>query len=175
MIITCATGIIVLIILFGYSFMGNRLVNLKKSADITMKDLNNQLKQRHERFNALIDTVKDSINDHQDLLDIISICQTKIASAQNLLQISQAESQLNEILNRLYPLLENIPELQENNHVQQLQQSLIAISSRIMIACRRYNDIVRDLNSKLDTPPYSTIAKTRRYTKMALLDLTSHE
>ena len=130
--------IVLLILVVGFVFYAisayNRLVSLKNQVANAWKQIDVQLKRRHDLIPNLIETVKGAMNFERETLEaVVAARNTAIAAASsgNVAATAQAETQLTGALSRLLAVVEAYPDLKATGNVAQLQEELTATENKI--------------------------------------------
>jgi len=164
-------GIVVLIVVWavgGY----NRLVGLKNQTLNGWKQIDVQLKRRHDLIPNLVNTVKGSMEFERDTLTAVMDARAKAMAAAGPADASQKEGQLTQALGRLFAVAENYPQLKSNENVKMLQEELASTENKIGFARQFYNDIATKYNISRETFPSNFIASTFNFTQAELFQIT---
>src|SRR5262249_29981070 len=81
-----------------------------------------------------------------------------------------AQGQLTGALSRLMVVVERYPELKSNQNFLQLQSQLEGTENRIAVERRRFNEAVRDYNTRLQLAPGSIVARLLGFTPKAFFE-----
>ena len=125
----------------------NRLVALKNQVVNGWKQIDVQLKRRHDLIPNLVNTVKGSMNFEKETLEAVISARNKAVSASGVKETAAAEGQLTQALGRFFALSEAYPELKSNQNVAQLQEELTGTENKIGFARQAYNDIATQYNT----------------------------
>src|ERR671929_1188766 len=102
----------------------NRLVALKNRVLNAWKQIDVQLKRRHDLIPNLVNTVKGAMDFERSTLEAVISARNKAVTATGVKQTAQAEGELTQALGRLFALTEAYPELKATGNVAQLQEEL---------------------------------------------------
>src|SRR3990170_1358773 len=102
----------------------NRLVSLRNDVQGSWKQIDVQLKRRHDLIQNLVTTVKGAMEFEQDTLEKVISARAKAVSAGTPQTKAAAENMLTEALGKLFAVMENYPALKSNQNVMQLQEEL---------------------------------------------------
>lgn len=149
-------AVIVLWIIIIY----NGLVSLRNQAQNAWKQIDVQLKRRHDLIPNLVNTVKGAMEFEKETLEKVIQARSKAVSATGVAEKGMAENMLTEALGRLFALVENYPNLKSNQNILQLQEELTSTENRIGFARQFYNDIVMQFNTKQELFPSNIIASS---------------
>ena len=125
----------------------NRLIALKNQVVNGWKQIDVQLKRRHDLIPNLVNTVKGSMNFEKETLEAVISARNKAVSASGVKETAAAEGQLTQALGRFFALSEAYPELKSNQNVLQLQEELTSTENKIGFARQAYNDIATTYNT----------------------------
>jgi LemA protein len=153
-IIILVVLVIIAVVLIG---MYNGLVQLRVRADSAWSDIDVQLKRRHDLIPNLVETVKGYATHEKGTFENIAKFRSQAMQATTPEGVAAAENQLTGALKSLFAVAENYPELKASEEFTQLQSSLSQTEDSIQNA-RRYNAVVRDFNTKLQSFPTNIIA-----------------
>jgi LemA protein len=102
----------------------NRLIALKNQVANGWKQIDVQLKRRHDLIPNLISAVKGAMDFEKNTLEAVISARNKAVSATGggVAQVARAEGELTQALGRLFALSENYPQLKATANIQQLQE-----------------------------------------------------
>jgi LemA protein len=150
-------GIIVLAALY-LTFAYNSLVRMRNSVENAWRQIDVQLKRRHDLIPNLVEAVKGYMQFERDTLTQVIEARNRAVGASSQEARLQAENQLSAGLGRLFALMENYPQLKSDENVLQLQEQLTTTENQIAFARQAYNDAVMELNNRIETFPTNIIA-----------------
>lgn len=136
----------------------NGLVSLKNQALNGWKQIDVQLKRRHDLIPNLVETVRGVMKFEQTTLTQVIEARNKAISAQGIAEKAAQENVLTGALRQLFALVENYPNLKSNENVSKLQEELVSTENRIGFARQFYNDIATKFNIAQQVFPTNTIA-----------------
>jgi LemA protein len=136
----------------------NSLVRLKNEVDGSWRQIDVQLKRRHDLIPNLIEAVKGYMQYERDTLTQVVEARAKAVSAPDQGARIAAENQLTAGLGKLLAVMENYPQLKADQNVLQLQEQLTTTENQIAFARQAYNDVVLSLNTRIQTFPSNMIA-----------------
>jgi LemA protein len=165
-------GIIFLVVIAAavFWFVGayNSLISLKNQVFNAWKQIDVQLKRRHDLIPNLVETVKGAMSFEQETLAQViaarnqAIATTRPAaelpSAEQVQATAAAEGQLTSSLSRLFAVVEAYPELKSAGNVQLLQAEIARIEDVIGDRRELYNDQVFRLNTRIAQLPANLFA-----------------
>ena len=138
----------------------NSLIALKNQVVNAWKQIDVQLKRRHDLIPNLVNTVKGAMNFERSTLEAVISARNKAisASSQGVAATAKAEGELSQALGRLFALSENYPELKSSQNVLQLQEELTSTENKIGFSRQLYNDVATQYNTKQMQVPTSLVA-----------------
>lgn len=157
-------GVIVFFVLWMI-FIYNRLISLKNEVQNAWKQIDVQLKRRHDLIPNLVVVVKGYMEFERDTLERVILARAKAVSATGLHEKAVAENMLTQTLGRLFAVMENYPDLKSNENVMHLQEELTSTEDRISFSRQLYNDLVANYRTKLEVFPDNIIASLFRFEK----------
>ena len=136
----------------------NRLIALKNHVVNGWKQIDVQLKRRHDLIPNLVNTVKGAMNFERETLEAVISARNKAVSASGVKETAVAEGQLSQALGRFFALSEAYPELKSNQNVMQLQEELTSTENKIGFARQAYNDVSTQYNTAQMQFPTNLVA-----------------
>jgi LemA protein len=91
-----------------------------------------------------------------------------------LKRFQEAQQQLTGALSRLLVTVERYPELRSSENFLALQTQLEGTENRIAVERRRFNEAVRDYNTRLRLFPASLVARVAGFQPKAFFEATPH-
>ena len=126
----------------------NTLIGLKNQVANAWKQIDVQLKRRHDLIPNLVGTVKGAMEFERSTLEAVISARNKAVSATGVRATAQAEGELSQALGRFFAVAEAYPELKSNQNVLQLQEELTSTENKIGFARQLYNDVATQYNIK---------------------------
>jgi LemA protein len=136
----------------------NGLVTIRNDVQSSWKQIDVQLKRRHDLIPNLVSTVKGAMEFEQDTLEKVISARAKAVSAGTPASKADAENVLTQALGKLFAVMENYPALKSNQNVMQLQEELTSTENRIAFARQLYNDLVANYRTKLQVFPNNLVS-----------------
>jgi len=155
-------GVIVFFLLWMV-FIYNRLISLRNEVQNAWKQIDVQLKRRHDLIPNLVTVVKGYMEFERDTLERVVSARAKAVSATGPHEKAIAENMLTQAIGRLFAVMENYPNLKSNENVMYLQEELTTTEDRISFARQLYNDLVANYRTKLEVFPDNIIASIFRF------------
>src|SRR5271169_1255269 len=153
------TGLIVFAAIVGYLIMAyNSLVSLRNQVDNAWRQIDVQLKRRHDLIPNLVEAVKGYMQFERDTLTQVVEARSKAVSAPDQASRMAAENQITAGMGRLLAVMENYPQLKADENVLKLQEELTTTENQISFARQAYNDVVLELNTRVQSFPSNLIA-----------------
>ncbi len=149
----------------------NNLVSLKNQVANAWKQIDVQLKRRHDLIPNLIASVKGEMQFEQDTLEKVIAARNAAAGARGVADTAEKEGQLTQTLSRLFALAENYPNLKSNESVRALMEELTSTENKIGFARQFYNDLATRFNTAQQIFPDSFIAQTFRFQPVELYEI----
>ena len=150
----------------------NGLIVLKNQALNGWKQIDVQLKRRHDLIPNLVETVKGAMNFEQKTLTMVIEARNKAIAAPGIAEKAQAENVLTGALRQLFALVENYPNLKSNDNVAKLQEELVSTENKISFARQFYNDIATRFNIAQQSFPANMVAGMLGFTPSELFEIT---
>ncbi len=150
--------IILVAIVAWVVFAYNRLVSLRNQVDNAWRQIDVQLKRRHDLIPNLVEAVKGYMQFERDTLTQVVEARAKAVSAPDQTSRMAAENQITAGLGKLLAVMENYPQLKADENVLKLQEELTTTENQLAFARQAYNDVVLELNTRIQTFPSNVIA-----------------
>jgi LemA protein len=166
--------LLVLVVIVAFWAIGsyNRLVGLRNQKDNGWKQIDVQLKRRHDLIPNLVNTVKGQMEFERDTLTGVMEARSKAMAATSPADAGQKEGQLTQAIGRLFAVAENYPQLRSNENVKMLQEELSATENKIGFARQFYNDIATKYNTAREVFPTNVIANSFNFGAAELFGIT---
>jgi LemA protein len=164
-------GIAVVLALWAV-FRYNNLVSLKNQVANAWKQIDVQLKRRHDLIPNLIASVKGEMQFEQDTLEKVIQARNSAVAARGVADSAEKENQLTQTLSRLFALAENYPNLKANENVKTLMEELTSTENKIGFARQFYNDLATRFNTAQQIFPDNLIAQAFKFQTVELFEIT---
>jgi LemA protein len=166
-------AIVVLVVLGGLIAwavsVNNQLVVLEQNVIAAWAQVQNQYQRRADLIPNLVETVKGFAAQERGVLEAVTQARARASGVQltpealndpkAMERFQQAQQQLSGALSRLLVTVERYPELKSNQNFLALQSQLEGTENRIAVERKRFNDAVREYNTRLRLFPGSIIAR----------------
>jgi LemA protein len=163
--------VVVVVIALWVIGMYNRLIGLKNQKDNGWKQIDVQLKRRHDLIPNLVNTVRGVMEFERDTLTAVMEARNKAMTATGPVDASAKEGVLTQAIGRLFAVAENYPQLKSNENVKMLQEELSGTENKIGFARQFYNDIATKYNIARETFPSNLIAGSFGFTPAELFEI----
>ena len=154
--------IVVLLVLIDVYFY-NGLVRLRNKVEAAWAQIDVQLTRRAELIPNLVETVKGYAAHEKSTLDAVVTARNQAMAATGPKEKAEADNVLTGALKSVFALSEAYPDLKANQNFLNLQETLTATEDKVAYARQFYNDTVRSYNTKIETVPWSAIAKRFKF------------
>ena len=154
-----------ILLLFWMIFIYNQLVALRNEVKNAWKQIDVQLKRRHDLIPNLVSVVKGYMEFERETLEKVTAARSRAISAAGIHEKAVAENLLTQALSRLFAVIENYPVLKSNENVLQLQEELTSTENRIAFSRQLYNDLAANLATKIEVFPNNIIASLFTFQK----------
>jgi len=152
--------LILAVVLVAWAIMKyNGLVTLRNQVTNGWKQIDVQLKRRHDLIPNLVNTIKGAMEFEQETLQKVIAARGAAVSATGVADAAAKEGALSGALGKLFALAESYPTLKSNENVKQLQEELASTENKIGFARQFYNDITTKFNIAQQVFPGSIIAR----------------
>src|SRR5712675_2171960 len=168
-IVLVVIGFLVLWLIASY----NRLVGLRNQVLNGWRQIDVQLKRRHDLIPNLVNAVRGSMDFERDTLTAVMEARAKALTATGPADAAQKEGQLTQALTRLLAVAENYPTLKANDTVKMLRKDLSGTENKVGSARQFYNDIATNYNTAQQVFPANLFAASFGFTSAELFEITT--
>lgn len=168
-VLLVVVALVVVWIVAGY----NRLVRLRNQVLNGWRQIDVQLKRRHDLIPNLVNAVRGAMDFERDTLTAVMEARAKALTATGPADAAQKEGQLSQALGRLIAVAESYPSLKANENVRMLQEELSATENKVGFARQFYNDIATRFNTAQQVFPASLLAGRLGFRPAELFEITS--
>jgi LemA protein len=155
--------VLVAVIVWGIGAY-NKLIALKGQTLNAWKQIDVQLKRRHDLIPNLVNAVKGAMDFEKETLEAVIQARNTAFKAQQqatptggVQVLAQAEAQLGAALSRLNVVVEQYPQLKATANIGQLQEELTSTENKVAFARQLYNDTATEYNVKQQQFPWSLV------------------
>ena len=152
----------------------NRLIGLRNQTENGWRQIDVQLKRRHDLIPNLVESVKGEMKFEKETLErVIQARAAAVSAGQggNTGDILAKEGMLTQALGRLIAISENYPNLKANESVKKLMEELTHTENQISFARQFYNDVVTKFNTDQQVFPTNMFAAMLGFAPAALWEL----
>jgi len=163
---------VVLVIVLWTILTYNRLISLKNQTLNGWKQIDVQLKRRHDLIPNLVNAVKGAMEFERGTLAQVLEARAKAQAATTPADSARKEGELTQALGRLFALAENYPALKANENVKMLQEELASTENKIGFARQFYNDVATTFNISQQKFPANLVAGPLGFKTAELFEVT---
>jgi LemA protein len=156
----------------------NTLINLKGQTLNAWKQIDVQLKRRHDLIPNLVEAVRGAMQFERDTLEAVIQARNQAVKIQaeagptsGVQKLAAAEAALTSALGRLNVVVERYPELRATSNVSQLQEELTSTENRVAFSRQLYNDTATTYNVKQLQIPWNLVAGFARAEPVELWEI----
>jgi len=150
----------------------NRLVSLRNQVANGWRQIDVQLKRRHDLIPNLVNAVRGAMDFERDTLTAVMEARAKALTATGPADAAQKEGQLSQALGRLIAVAENYPTLKSNENVKMLMEELSATENKVGFSRQFYNDIATNFNTAQQVFPTNILAGNFGFKPAELFEIT---
>lgn len=143
----------------------NRLIALKGQTLNAWKQIDVQLKRRHDLIPNLVNAVKGAMDFERETLEAVIQARNQAVKIQadasptgGVQALAGAEAALGAALSRLNVVVERYPDLKATGNIGQLQEELTSTENRVAFSRQLYNDTATEYNVKQQQFPWNLVA-----------------
>ena len=160
-------GLLVALVVIAVALLGvggclvgnyNRLVTTKEAVDQRWAQVDNQLQRRNDLIGSLVEAVKGTAIQEQEVFGRIADARARLAGAGTPAQRIEAGREMDGALSRLLVVIENYPQLRSNEAFMQLMDELAGTENRLATERGRYNEEVQGFNTMVKRFPTNLYA-----------------
>ena len=174
--------IVVAAVVFWAISAYNSLIRMKGETLNAWKQIDVQLKRRHDLIPNLVEAVKGAMSFERETLEAVIQARNQAVKIQadasptgGVQALAGAEAALGAALSRLNVVVERYPDLKATTNVGQLQEELTSTENRVAFARQLYNDTATGYNVKQQQFPWNLIAGFARAEQVELWEITDEK
>ena len=169
-------GVLVVIVVIAFMWgigVNNQLVGADVAVSEKWAQVQNVYQRRADLIPNLVETVKGFATQERTVLEEVTQARASAGSIKATPELlndpaafkkfQDAQNQLGGALSRLLVTVERYPELKSNQNFLALQSQLEGTENRISVERMRYNEAVRDYNTRRQLFPGSIVASFRGF------------
>ncbi|MBM4439881.1 MAG: LemA family protein [Candidatus Rokubacteria bacterium] len=160
--------------------VNNQLVVHEQNVNASWAQVQNQYQRRADLIPNLVETVKGFAAQERGVLESVTQARSRASGVQltpealndpkAMARFQAAQGELSGALSRLLVTVERYPELRSNQNFLDLQKQLEGTENRIAVERKRFNDAVRDYNTRLRLFPGSIAARVMGFQPKAFFE-----
>ena len=164
--------VVVGIVVWGVG-VSNQIVLVDQSVNEKWAQVQNVYQRRADLIPNLVETVKGFAQQERTVLEEVTKARASVAGIKATPELmndpaafqkfQQAQAELGGALSRLLVTVERYPDLKSNQNFLALQSQLEGTENRIAVERRRFNEAVRDYNTRISLFPGSLVASFRGF------------
>jgi LemA protein len=176
-------GVIVLIVVLGFATLFgvyNGFVAADQAVSEKWAQVQNVYQRRADLIPNLVETVKGFAAQEKSVLEAVTQARASAGSIKATPELlndpaafkkfQDAQNQLSGALSRLLVTVERYPELKSNANFLALQSQLEGTENRITVERQRFNEAVRDFNTKIKVMPGALVARLMGFKEKAFFE-----
>jgi LemA protein len=150
----------------------NGLIALRNQTANAWKQIDVQLKRRHDLIPNLVNTVKGSMEFEKETLDaVVSARSRAMQGGGGVKETAAAEGALSGAIGKLFVVMEQYPDLKSSQNVRDLQEELSSTENKIAFARQLYNDVATNYNTKQMQFPTNLVASMAKASPAELWEI----
>lgn len=153
----------------------NSLVGKKNKVNNAWSQVEVQLKRRFDLIPNIVETVKGYTAHEKDTLERVTQIRAKFMNVQNREEAINSNSEMSNILGKLFAVAESYPQLKADSNFMGLQQELARTEDKISFSRQFYNDVVMEFNNAIQMFPSNMIATMFGFGKVSFMEVDSEE
>ncbi|MDR0309726.1 MAG: LemA family protein [Candidatus Methanoplasma sp.] len=153
----------------------NRFIRKKLKVENNFSEIKIQCKKRFDLVPNLVETVKGYAQHERETLERVTIARSAGVTANSVRDLAKANNQLTEVLNKLFALGEQYPDLKASPNFMMLQNELVNIEKAIAVSRSFYNDAVMMYNEAIKTFPGNVFASLFNFKEAEFFDAPEAE
>lgn len=160
--------------------VNNHLVRLEQDVNEKWAQVDNVYQRRADLVPNLVETVRGFAAQEREVLEAVTRARAGASGVQltpealndprAMERFREAQQELSGALSRLLVTVERYPELRSSENFLALQTQLEGTENRIAVERRRFNESVRDYNTRLRIFPGSVVARLAGFAPKAFFE-----
>jgi LemA protein len=170
--------ILVAVVVFWVIAAYNGLIALKNQTFNAFKQIDVQLKRRHDLIPNLVNAVKGAMEFERETLEAVIQARNQAVKIQadaspagGVKALAAAEATLGAALSRLNVVVEQYPQLKATANIGHLQEELASTENRVAFSRQMYNDTATQYNTKQQQFPTNLVAGLAKATPAELWEI----
>jgi LemA protein len=167
-IVLAIVAVLIIVLVNMVSGTYNRLVGADQGVKQRWAQVDNQLQRRNDLIGNLVETVKGTALQEQQVFGDIAAARAQMAGAKSPAERTAAAQAMDQALGgsalaRLLVVVENYPQLKSNEAFMQLMDELAGTENRLATERMRYNEEVQGFNTLIKRFPTNLYASVFRF------------
>lgn len=150
----------------------NSLVQRSEGVEGAWSQVENVLQRRADLVPNLVETVKGYAAHEREIFTEVANARARLLGARDPAESEAADRQLQSALGRLLAIAERYPDLKANENFIRLQDELAGTENRIAVERMRYNEAVRDYNTRIRRFPTNLLASATGFDRRDYFEAT---
>ena len=175
--------LLLLVVVAVWAIMAyNGLIQLKGDTVNAWKQIDVQLKRRHDLIPNLVNAVKGAMDFERETLEAVIQARNQAVKIQadamptgGVKALAAAEAQLSGALSRLNVVVERYPQLKATGNIGQLQEELTSTENRVAFARQLYNDTATSYNVRQAQFPWNLLAGLAKAEPVELWEIVDEQ
>jgi len=166
--------VVVLILVFWFIGIYNKLVELRNKVRNGWSQIDVQLKRRFDLIPNLAETVKGYAKMEKDIFEQFAKARGLYAEAResgSVEKAAEANATLGNTLSRLLVVQERYPELKANTNFQEMMKQLKETEDKISFTRQFYNDTVLEYNNTLEKFPNNIVSSMFKFERAQFFEI----
>src|SRR5258705_686401 len=176
-------GVLVLIVVIACAWgvgLNNKIVTADVAVNEKWAQVQNVYQRRADLIPNLVETVKGFATQERTVLEEVTRARASAGSIKATPELlndpaafkkfQDAQNQLGGALSRLLVTVERYPELKSNQNFLALQSQLEGTENRITVERQRFNEAVREYNTKIKLMPGALMARVMGFKEKAFFE-----
>lgn len=150
------------------AYLFNRLVRFSNAAEASIGQIRVAMKKRLDMIEQLLGAVKGYVRHERGVFETVTSMRAKLfdAGAQGL---SEIDRESRSIAGSIVAVAEAYPELKANATVMKLMDAIVSVEDEIARHRYTYNNVVQELNTRVDMIPSNVLARSIGMQKLGYL------
>ncbi len=168
-------GIIAAVFVVIFWIMGfyNGVVRLGQNVDGQWAQVETVYQRRFDLIPNLVESVKGIFEQEQEVFGKLAEARARYSGAATANEKAAAATGVESALSRLLVIVENYPQLRSAESVTNLMSQLEGTENRISVERQRFNEFVRDYNTKIKVFPGNVFAGMFGFRERAFFEALS--
>ncbi len=183
MIISYIVVGLIVIVIFLFISIYNKLVRLRNYFKNAFSQIDVQLKRRYDLIPNLVETAKGFMKHERDTLEAVikarnaaqevnSKVSKNPADGQSMKKLAVAEGALTGAMGKFFALSESYPDLKSDHQMSKLMEELSSTENKVSFSRQAFNDSVTEYNNARELFPNSIVANMFNFQGAVLLEST---